>query len=159
VLEEMPKGLGCDVNAMSQPCCVVAANGEAMAGSLRVTVVPGRSSGAAWLSAAVRVCTHARGSWLPRAAAWSSRAQGTGIPGPRHNTAAEGDGDCGVRCGAMGPCTKSGTVAGWGEGVLRLGQRRFVGSPWLTPAARDRGRRWRCSPVKLAGEVLGTVIG
>jgi hypothetical protein len=36
------------------------------------------------------VRAHARGAWLPRAAAWPCRARSTGDPGPRHDAAARG---------------------------------------------------------------------
>jgi hypothetical protein len=48
------------------------------------------------LSLSAWVCTHARGSWLIRAVALPCRARGTGIPGPRHDIAGEGNGGCGL---------------------------------------------------------------
>jgi hypothetical protein len=55
------------------------------------------------------VCTHAHGSWLPRAAGWPCRAWGTSISSLRHDAAVEGDGGCRLigRCGGL--LHKSGT--------------------------------------------------
>jgi hypothetical protein len=54
-----------------------------------------RQRAAARLGFAVQVRTHARGFWSSRAAAWPCRARGIGIPGPRHDATARGDGVCG----------------------------------------------------------------
>jgi hypothetical protein len=126
VLEGMTEGLGRDVNATSRPRRMVAAHGKVVAGSWRGTARLG-------LGLASR-----HGSWPPRAAALPCRVRGTGILGPRHDAAAEGDGGCGMSWGTMGPCIKSGTAAGWEKGGPKAGYRGIIGGPWLTPAARDR---------------------
>jgi hypothetical protein len=99
-----------------------------VAGSSR-TVRPWRGHGeaGAWPGHAAQVRTHARGSWRPRAAVWPCRARGTGIPSPRHDAAAEGDGGCGEDGGAMRLLHKRRHGGRKGEGVLRLGYGWFIG--------------------------------
>jgi hypothetical protein len=87
----------------------------------------------ATLSLAARVCTHARGSWLPRAAVWPCRARGTGIMGPRHDAAAKrATAVVGSTSGAMGSCTRGGTAAKWERGSYG----RATEGSTASPAAR-----------------------
>jgi hypothetical protein len=112
-LGEMPQWHGRDANATSRPRRGVGAHGEAVAQAWR---------GWLRLGLAVWVRTHARGAWLPRAAAWPCRARGTGTPGARHDTAAVGRRRLrGKEAARRAPARKGGTAAG-GE-VLRLLQR------------------------------------
>jgi hypothetical protein len=109
---ERPQRLGRDANATSRPRRGVAAHGEAVARARRgwgagmARLGCGARSAGAWPGLVARVHTHARGTWRPRAAAWPCRARGTGIPGPRHDAAAKGDGECGSLGGATGSCTR-----------------------------------------------------
>jgi hypothetical protein len=126
VLGERPQRLGRDANATSRPRRGVAAHGEAVAGHGEV---------GAWPGLVAQVRTHACRSWLPRAAAWSSRARGTGIPGPRHDVAAKGDGGCRVQRRRDGSLHKNGTKArreGWSYGWATEGSSAALG---ITPAA------------------------
>jgi hypothetical protein len=82
-----------------------------------------RGEAGARLGLTARLRMHAHGSWVPRAAAWPCRARGTGIPGPRHDAAAEGDDGCGLDKRRGGLLHKSGTMAGWERGP-KAGPRR-----------------------------------
>jgi hypothetical protein len=63
--------------------------------------------GWAGLRHTARVCTHAHGSYLPKAAAWPCRARGTDIPSLRHDAAAEGaTAVAGLTSSAMAPAQK-----------------------------------------------------
>jgi hypothetical protein len=70
----------------------------------------------AQLGIAARGRTHARGSWLPRAAAWPCHARGSGIPGPRHDAAAEG-----ATAARWAPAQKVARRSDERKGVLRPG--------------------------------------
>jgi hypothetical protein len=96
-----------------------------------------RQRAAARLGFAVRVRAHARGFWSSRAVAWPCRARGTGIPGPRHDTVARGDGVCGARRRRDGSLHKNGAKAGKGRGP-RDCYRGFIEGPWLMPAAGEK---------------------
>jgi hypothetical protein len=54
------------------------------------------------------------------------RARDAGIPGPRHDMAAKGDGGCGLDERCDGSLHKSSTMAGWERGLLRLGYGWFI---------------------------------
>jgi hypothetical protein len=93
-----------------------------------------RQRAAARLGLAARVRTHARGSWLPRAAVWPCRARGTGIPGPRHGAAARGRWRWRARRAARRVPAQERRQGRKGEGVLGVATEGSSASP----AARDR---------------------
>jgi hypothetical protein len=103
------------------------------------------------------VCTHARGSWLPRAAAWPYRARGTGIPGLQHDAAMRGDGGCGARRRRVGSLHESGTMAGRERGSLGFATDGSSAALGITAAAGGWRERGRCSPAGLKKEALRTV--
>jgi hypothetical protein len=107
-----------DVNATSRPCRGVDAHGEAVARAWR---------GWARSGLAARVRTHARGFWFSRTAAWPCRARGTGIPGPRHDAAAKGDGSYGARRRRDGLLHTRWHGGRKGRVVLWLGYGGFIG--------------------------------
>jgi hypothetical protein len=86
---------------------------------------------------------HARGSWLPRAAAWPCRARGTGIPGPRHDAAAKGDGLRWRKAARQVPAQER--HRGRGIGGPKVYYRGVIG---ITGSTRETGQ-WRRSPVGL----------
>jgi hypothetical protein len=120
---------------------VVTAHSKAVAGSWRgmARLGRGRPDGNAARLGRVRpqgVGVHAHGSWPSRAAAWPCRARGTGIPGPRHDAAAKGDGGCGSLGGTTGSCTRAARRPE-GKGNPRVGYRRSIDS------AGSRGEKER----------------
>jgi hypothetical protein len=99
------------------------------------------------------VRAHARGAWLPRAAAWPCRARGTGIPGPRHDAAAgKATAVAGACSGATGSCKRSGTAAGGERETLRFLQRAH------RLGRQQRGRK-RAAAVVLTGGAEGERAG
>jgi hypothetical protein len=75
-----------------------------------------------------RVCSHACESWRSRAAAWSCRARGTGIPGPWHDAVAVRRWQQQGRWWRVGLLHKSATKAKRGEVVLALDYGGFFGN-------------------------------
>jgi hypothetical protein len=129
-------GLGRVANGTSRPRRGLAAHGKAVAGAWLGLAVVQRGGGSARLM--VRVRTHARVSWLPRAAAWPCRPWGTDIPGLRHDATAMG-----CRGGATGSCMK-GRHGGWmGEGVLGLATAGLLAALGITPATGEKEGRER----------------
>jgi hypothetical protein len=82
-----------------------------------------------------RVCSHVRESWNPRAAAWSCRTRGTGIPGPRHDATAKGDCGCGGAEAVRWVPAQEAAQRPDGRGSPRVGYRGFIGG------AGSRGKR------------------
>jgi hypothetical protein len=104
VLGDKPQRVGRDANTTSRPRRGVAAHGKAVAWHGKAGGAARPGGGAARLGRArpQGAGVHARGSRPSRAAAWPCRARGTDIPGPRHDTAAEGNGGYGSLGGATG---------------------------------------------------------
>jgi hypothetical protein len=79
---------------------------------------------------------------------WPCCAWGTGIPDPRHDAAAKGDGGCRLDERRDGLLHKSGTKAGWGKVDPRVGYGGIIsiaGNMRETRAAATLtgGVRWR----------------
>jgi hypothetical protein len=141
VLGEKPQRLGRDTNATSR------GGGRARRGrGVGMARLGPRQRAAARLGFVLWVRAHARGFWSSKAAAWPCRARSTGIPSPRHDAAARGDGVCGGMVAARRVLAQKKRRQG------RKGKESpTAGYGWLIGIASSRGKRKGVTVVVLTG--------